>query len=394
MMIKKSWMAAFAICAAFATQAQKVNVQSAYNELKNGSLAKAKEYIDAASVHPETNNWDKTFLYRGQIYMRVNADTVLKKTTSDALAIAGESFNKCKELDKKGKYQVEVTQGLADVYSLYIDGAIRASEKKNYDLASAGFVNATKFIPPFPKPEDNKSARIKLIDNAAYYAGLAKNYTVAIPLYTEMIASDSVKPFHYRDLAMMYKEQKNNADYLKTLESGIARFPGNYDLMVEEINAYIEMNKLPDAISKLLKAFELNPKNGSLAEVLGSAYEKANDPVNALKYYQKAIEINPQSHLANYNIGAMIVTEASKMQKEANKIPASETKKYDAAVVKINEKLNSAIPYLESAIASDKTDIDGMEALRKIYINLNQMDKASALKKQIDEAKRNKPVGR
>ena len=78
MMLKKSWLVALALGAAFTTQAQKVNVQSAYNELKNGSLEKAKEYIDQAVNHPETQNWDKTYLYRGQIYAKVNADANLK----------------------------------------------------------------------------------------------------------------------------------------------------------------------------------------------------------------------------------------------------------------------------------------------------------------------------
>jgi hypothetical protein len=42
---------------------------------------------------------------------------------------------------------------------------------------------------------------------------------------------------------------------------------------------------------------------------------------------------------------------------------------------------------LEAAIASKSGDIDGMDALRKIYVKLNMMDKASALKKEIDAAK-------
>jgi predicted Zn-dependent protease len=178
------------------------------------------------------------------------------------------------------------------------------------------------------------------------------------------------------------------------LEAGIAKFPGNYDLMVEEINAYIEMNKLPDAISKLLKAHDLNPKNVSITEVLANAYEKAKDMPNAMKYYQEALATDPKSYFSNYNMGAIIVTDAAKMMDDANKIPTNKTKEYEAAVVKVNDKLKTAIPYLEAAIASKSGDIDGMDALRKIYVKLNMMDKASALKKEIDAAKANKGAAR
>ncbi len=421
MMLKKSWLVALALGAAFTTQAQKVNVQSAYNELKNGSLEKAKEYIDQAVNHPETQNWDKTYLYRGQIYAKVNADANLKLKSPNALDIAGESFLKCRELDKKGKYTDDVAQGLAGIYGSMIDMAIRAGEKKDYATAVAGFEGAMKYeiktVKPFASSTtetkitgpDGKVTKvesttqvsianqpfevnldpnhIRLVDNAAYNAKLGKIYDKAELYYTQMIATDSVKPYHFGDLATIYKEQKKNDAYLKTLEAGIAKFPGNYDLMVEEINAYIEMNKLPDAITKLLKAHDLNPQNVAITEVLANAYEKAKDLPNAIKYYQEALRTDPKSYFSNYNMGAIIVNEAAKMTEEANKIPASKAKEYDAAVVKINEKQKTAIPYLEAAIVAKSGDLEAMDILRKIYVKLNMMDKASALKKEIDAAK-------
>ncbi|MEY4852369.1 MAG: hypothetical protein RIS99_764 [Bacteroidota bacterium] len=389
MMLKKSWLVALALGTAFTTQAQKANVISAFNELRNGSLALAKEYIDQATVHPETQNWDKTYLYRGQVYAKVNADAELKAKSPNALDIAGESFLKCRELDKKGKYVDEIAQGLAGVYGSMIDMAIRASEKKDYPAAVAGFEGAMKY-----EFEQVKNNHIRLVDNAAYNAKLGKIYDKAELYYTQMTQTDSVKPYHFGDLANIYKEQKKNDAYLKTLEAGIAKFPGNYDLMVEEINAYIEMNKLPDAISKLLKAHDLNPKNVSITEVLANAYEKAKDMPNAMKYYQEALATDPKSYFSNYNMGAIIVTDAAKMMDDANKIPTNKTKEYEAAVVKVNDKLKTAIPYLEAAIASKAGDIDGMDALRKIYVKLNMMDKASALKKEIDAAKANKGAAR
>jgi predicted Zn-dependent protease len=171
-------------------------------------------------------------------------------------------------LDKKGKYADDVAQGLAGIYGSMIDMAIRASEKKDYPAAVAGFEGAMKY-----EFEQVKNNHIRLVDNAAYNAKLGKIYDKAELYYTQMTQTDSVKPYHFGDLANIYKEQKKNDAYLKTLEAGIAKFPGNYDLMVEEINAYIEMNKLPDAISKLLKAHDLNPKNVSITEVLANAYE-------------------------------------------------------------------------------------------------------------------------
>jgi Tfp pilus assembly protein PilF len=136
-----------------------------------------------------------------------------------------------------------------------------------------------------------------------------------------------------------------------------------------------------------LKAHDLNPKNVTITEVLANTYEKAKDLPNAVKYYREALNIDSNTYNANINMAIFLYNEAVKMNEEANKIPTSKQKEYELATLKVNEKMKLAIPYFEVAVKSDKSEINDKETLRKIYVRLNMMDKASALKKEIDAAK-------
>ena len=58
--------------------AKKSAVNSAYNQYGNQYWDKAKRYIDAASVHPDTKDDAKTWMFRGNIYLMIANQQIQK----------------------------------------------------------------------------------------------------------------------------------------------------------------------------------------------------------------------------------------------------------------------------------------------------------------------------
>jgi len=54
---------------------QKVNYQSAVSSLNKGFLDKAKNYIDPCITDPSTKDWPKTWMARGDIYLKISEST-------------------------------------------------------------------------------------------------------------------------------------------------------------------------------------------------------------------------------------------------------------------------------------------------------------------------------
>ena len=72
-------------------------VVSAYNANKEGDFASAATYIEQAIQNPKANVKNKTWRYRGEIYLNISKDTVLFAAYPDALTKSKDSYMKAKE---------------------------------------------------------------------------------------------------------------------------------------------------------------------------------------------------------------------------------------------------------------------------------------------------------
>ena len=83
-------------------------VVSAYNANKEGDFATAATYIEQAIQNPKANVKNKTWRYRGEIYLNISKDSALFAAYPDALVRAKDSYMKAQELDSKGSYASEI----------------------------------------------------------------------------------------------------------------------------------------------------------------------------------------------------------------------------------------------------------------------------------------------
>ena len=114
-------------------------VVSAYNANKEGDFATAVTYIEQAIQNPKANVKNKTWRYRGEIYLNISKDSALFAAYPDALVRAKDSYMKAQELDSKGSYASEIQVGLGQVQMAASTAGIGNYNKGNFGAAGEFF---------------------------------------------------------------------------------------------------------------------------------------------------------------------------------------------------------------------------------------------------------------
>jgi tetratricopeptide (TPR) repeat protein len=143
-------------------------------------------------------------------------------------------------------------------------------------------------------------------------------------------------------------------------------------------------------------AKEKEPKNVSVLYAVGVTYDLLKNDVSlpaeerakyfneAVKAYKETIEVDPNFFDALFNLGALYFNKGGDVINEANKLPISETAKYDKLILEGNEYLNLALPYLEKCETIQPTDKATLMSLKEIYTRLNMLDKQKSMTEKIN----------
>ena len=89
-------------------------------------------------------------------------------------------------------------------------------------------------------------------------------------------------------------------------------FPGAYDLLVQ---AYIETNKLPQAIKELKELVGEEPKNSSALMTLALVYERMKDYPKERDVYEKVLSIDPNFCPALNNLACLYSEQLNDLNK-------------------------------------------------------------------------------
>ncbi len=364
-------------------QAQKRNVQTAYNFLKFEQFDKAKGPIDEAAVHETTLMDEKTWYYRGLIYMGLAQNENFAGKYPDALDEAYKSFAKAKEIAPKGEFQLETTQNLKALATGFFNLGAQEYNQEKYGEAVKNFDRAITA---------NKSLGIAEGDSINLFAYLYGAYAaekmgaldVAKKGYMKLIDLKYNDPKIYLFLAGIYKQEKNMEKAVETITLGRQVHPADNSLIIEELNFYLSSGKDKEALERIQIAIQADPKNENLYFAKGSLLDKTGDQEGASKAYKQAIELKPDYFDAYYNLGAMYFNQAAEMVNEANKIPPSKAKEYDAAKIKFEAKFVEAKPFLEKAHELNATDRNTMLSLKQLYARTGETEKYTRINKLLE----------
>ena len=299
-------------------EAQKNKIYSAqtnidaYLSSKNpDDLLQAKQIIDEVVKHEKTIGFWKAWYTYGKVYQLLGSDSIAKSADPtylvDALAAYDKSF--------------DLADGRMDMYTkedliMYLKSL------------SVAFYN----------------------DGVDFYS--AKDYETAASYFLSVITTDELlqrengegMPFAANSTEMavvsfrlMADQERSGGDlegYLAKIKEGQVFFPGNADLMTDEINYYLMADKIQEgmsivqnAITVQTEALSADPENQAIAQqismlyvVEGEAYFRNDDAESAIESFKKSITFNPDNHTAQYNCGVILVEQFNQAGKSLNEM--------------------------------------------------------------------------
>lgn len=357
---------------AFTAYGQK-QVVSAYNANKAGKYADAATYIDEAITVEKAMAKEKTWRYRGEIYLNIAKDTALMAAFPQALWTAKESYIKARELDTKGNYEREIVTGLGIVQTTAANQGINNYSIEAYDQAAGKFDLSAEIAGMFDVLDT------MAIFNAALCYEKSNKVDLAVERYKTCGANGYQVPNVYLFIANLLRQNSRDEDALVELQAARQMFPREQSLIIEELNIYLEAKDFERAESNLKLAAEGDPTNEILWFSLGSVYDNLEKDQLAAEAYLQALELAPAYFDANYNLGAMYFNQAVQGTNEANdmwkprmsKAEGDKQKNLEAAAKKM---FTQARPFLEAAHDNNSKDIDTIRSLRDIYARTGQDD--------------------
>jgi len=374
--------------------AQRAKVVSAYNYLKYGELDKAKEAIDEACLDEKSIEMAKTWYYKGKIYHAIydSKDPAVNQLDSNALNEAYNAYIKVSGMDDKGQYADDVTKKIELCALQFVNKGVKDYSAGDYEAALASFETALAIN---KMPEFNRVDTLSIY-NAALTAERLKQYEKAQGYYKELINYGYGGAKIYSFLLNIYKAQQDTVGKLAVIQQGRNAFPDDNNLIIEELNYYIESGDKEKAISNLKLAIEKDPENFNLHYALGAMYDQVSDYANGETAYIRALELveptytkSKEAYQASvgseeeskkkrkhdkvsdtyfsilYNYGALYYNEGVKQIKKISTI--ADNVKYANEKKKAEQLMIKALPYLEKALELKPTDRNTLTSLRDLY---------------------------
>jgi thioredoxin-like negative regulator of GroEL len=424
----------------FQVNAQKANIQSAINYLKDNDIANAKKMIDEATTSESTKGNAKAWLLKAVIYQAIGTPkdimpqmtfilnenpyminlenaNALASSAPNALVDAVEAYKKTIALDAKYSRE-EILPLVSSILGLQFNiGITKMNDNKYADAYSAfeGVLSLTKL------DNGNLWKGLAILDttfaNATMYQAFCAFNTSkdddAITLLETCIKSPITQNADlYIMLTDLYSKKNNEAKWSEIMKIARMKYPSEKRILTNEINYYIEKGRTEESIAKLKEGIALDPKKVDLYLLLGQTYlalsnptDKSDKPLprpanakeleqNAVSNYSKAAELDPKNSYAQFNLGLIYYNQAKVITDEMNK---ADNKKFDEMKPIRDGLIAKAQPYLTKA--KELIDAEGLNdgnkgiyretltGIMNCYNVSNKVDKAAETKKMIDSLK-------
>lgn len=342
--------------------------------LSINDLTAAQTAIDRAIDHDKTMEVAETWVYYALIY----TDLALLDTTETAETLyqkALEGRQKAISLDTEKEHEDNLA-ALSSMLAQYElnKGAI-AWEENNFAGAYDAFEKGLTYL-----PGDT---------TLLYYAGIAaindNQYDKAVAKYVELVPIDEYSNNRQivLDASRMYLQLGDTTNALKYAQIAVDKHPEDTEIATHNIELNLMAGNEEGILATLKSQAERSPNDKTLQYYLGIAQASLSLDDDAIASYQKALSIDPDYLEANINLGAAILTKGINHYNETNNknLPQAE---YEAEMKKAYEIFDSALPYLEKAVALDSNSVIALTNLKQYYdINDNQA-KSAEIQAQID----------
>jgi tetratricopeptide (TPR) repeat protein len=369
------------------------------------NFEEARTKIKGALENVETKDDAKTWYTAGQIeslqFDSENTKQMLgQKPNEDVMYNSLDKifpyFEKAYTLDiqpdAKGKVKPKYVKDMKAILKAnlpyYINGGAYFFEKREYRKCYDFFSNYILISDSKLLKDGEKEGEVAPIDSnyiyANYYAAIASSQLKDPQTAIEAMARASKVDFKRNEmlqyLAEEYKNSGDTVNFEKTLNDGLAIYPGEEYFLLNLINIFINSGRNEKAIEYINTAIKNNPDNAQLLDVAGRIYETSlKDYSKAEEYFKRSIDIDGNNAETLSNLGRVYFNQAVTQLDNANNI--SDVKKYNEEKEKAKELFRKALPYFEKAFELDTNASDNKIALRSIYYNLDMGDKFAEIDK-------------
>ena len=297
----------------------------------------------------------------------------------DPLTEALASYEKALELDEDGKLDKKIKNNLDRLKIQLETKAIMGFNKKDFNSS----INAFEGILRAGKTRVYEGVvDTVVVYNAALAARNAGNHQKAIEYFRQAIDLNYGGSDAYYLLKTEYITVNDSNAAIKTLEEGYAKYPDTTLLVIELVNFYLASGNAEEGLKYLELAQRQEATNPSIYFAQGTLYEKLGRNEDAMEYYNRALEVDPEYFNAHFNIGALYYNRAVEMYEEANKI--EEIEAYNKAKTEADEALKLAIPPMEKACEINPEERAPLETLQTIYYRLQMLNEYEEIKKKLD----------
>ena len=393
------------------TFAQKDQVKNAEDAIEDENFTEAKAQLKVAEANlSELNDkWQERFyLYKGKAYSSGNP-------TNEDVQTAAMAYAKAVELGNE-----DASEALTKMKNDLINSAIEDQGKEDYKSA------ADKLYTSYQISKQDTVylyyAANNLVNAQEYgkaveyleelsdlgYDGSGKSFT-AVNIETgekENMGSKEqmdlmVKSGQYKDpkvepipskkgeiaslVARIYINQEDYPKAIASIDAAKAANPNDVDLLLSEANMYYQMGEKEKAISILEKAGNMDKSNPGVYNNIGLMYAEIENTEKAVESYKTALEIDPEYNEARINMIAAMLGEERALIDEMNNLGMSkkDNARYDELDAQRKDLYKKVLPYLEKAMEVDPENKEIVKTAMNLYTNLDQQEKADALKDRL-----------
>jgi tetratricopeptide (TPR) repeat protein len=394
--------------------AQKKEIRDAGKAIEKGNYAEAKTLLTQAEPNlSEANSSYQTdfYLYKGQAYLGTGENTPVAD-----LMTAAEAFKKAQELGSD-----EAADGLAAITNSLVQSAIKDQNAEKYDKAAeklyAGYqLNNKDTLYLYYAASNSINAgdydtALKYYEQlkGLGYTGIETQY-VAVNKETgeeEVMGKTQrdlmVKSGEYlnpqdrkvpskageiaKNIALIYIDQGKNDKAIAAMEAAKLANPDDISLLQSEADMYYKLGDKEKYKALMEAIVEKDPNNPTIYYNLGvTSYEIGNTEA-AIKYYNKALELNPKLTEARLNIAAAILSGEAAIVEQMNSLGLSkaDTQKYDELAEQRKGLYRKALPYLEKVMENNPENVEAIRTTMNIYYQLGEAEKAEALQEKLNK---------
>jgi len=378
--------------------AQKKNVSLAKAKIlsETPDTKAAKDAILLALKDPTTKDLANTWFVAGEVFFTIydEQQNLLWKEKKGDKALMGQSIKSALAYyivadsldrlpDEKGKVKpkfkdriVERTtgfqRGFTDAGSYYYD-------LKDYVNAMDMFEHYLKY-PSISFLKEKGFEKDTLRTLITYYVALSATQAEKPELavkYFEVVKDSIDSPWIYARLSEDYANMKDSVNMIRMYQLGAAKFPSEPFYTRNLINYYINENRMSEAMIWIDEAIKSDEKSAILWNVKGRILENEKKMDEAMKCYEKALELDPNFSDALGNIGRIYYNNAVEELERVNAIKDDRT--YFKEKAKMKALFEKPRPFFEKARLTNAAERDYVIALRGIYYNLQMTKEYEAM---------------